>query len=154
MIKGPAIIGEGCEFRKGAYVRGNVICGEGVIVGNSSEIKQSIIFDEAEISHFNYVGDSVVCQKAHLAAGAMTSNLKLDCTPVVVQVSGRKVATGMLKFGAILGRECQIGCNAVLNPGSIIGEKSIVYPNVSFRGYLPKKSICKLNQSQVVVEIK
>ena len=152
MIKGPAIIGKKCELRKGAYIRGNVIIGDECIIGNSTEVKHSIIIEKAEISHFNYVGDSVVAQRAHMAAGAIISNLKLDSTPVSIKVGSHSIGTQMKKFGAFLGEHCQVGCNAVLNPGSIIGKESVVYPCVAFRGYLPEGHICKLEQSQGVVE--
>lgn len=151
MIKGPALIGSNCEIRKGAYIRGNVVIGDGVLIGNSSEVKNSIIFEKAEISHFNYVGDSVVAPKAHMSAGSITSNLKLDSSQVNVIYNEHKIPTGMNKFGAFLGNHCQIGCNAILNPGSIIGAESVVYPLINFRGYLPRRHICKLAQSQTVV---
>lgn len=151
MVKGPAVIGKNCELRKGAYIRGNVLIGDDSLVGNSSELKQCIVFDKAEISHFNYVGDSIVARKAHMAAGAITSNLKLDSTLISVQLGNVKLPTNLIKFGAFLGEQCQIGCNSVLNPGSIIGSESIVYPNVSFRGYLPARHICKVQQSQSIV---
>ena len=143
MIKGPAWIGEGCELRKGCYIRENVIIGNGVVVGNSSEIKNVLIFDEAQIPHFNYVGDSILGFKAHLGAGAILSNVRLDRGEVIVTIGSQKIATGLKKFGAILGDRVEVGCNAVLSPGSIIGRDSIIYPNTSWRGTLPENSIGK-----------
>ena len=143
MIKGPAWIGEGCELRKGCYIRENVIIGNGVVVGNSSEIKNALIFDEAQIPHFNYVGDSILGFKAHLGAGAILSNVRLDRGEVIVTIGSQKIATGLKKFGAILGDRVEVGCNAVLSPGSIIGRDSIIYPNTSWRGTLPENSIGK-----------
>jgi len=141
MIKGPAWIGEICELRKGCYIRENVIIGNGVVIGNSSEIKNALIFDEAQIPHFNYVGDSILGFKAHLGAGAILSNVRLDREEVIVTSGSKKFLTGLKKFGAILGDRAEIGCNAVLSPGSIIGRDSIIYPNTSWRGILPEKSI-------------
>jgi NDP-sugar pyrophosphorylase family protein len=141
MIKGPAWIGEGCELRKGCYIRENVIIGNGVVIGNSSEIKNALIFNEAQIPHFNYVGDSILGFKAHLGAGAILSNVRLDRGEVMVMADSKKIATGLKKFGAILGDRVEVGCNAVLSPGSIIGRDSIIYPNTSWRGTLPENSI-------------
>lgn len=143
MIKGPAWIGEGCELRKGCYLRENVILGNGVVVGNSSEIKNALVFNEAQIPHFNYVGDSILGFRAHLGAGAILSNVRLDRAEVVVTVGSEKIATGLRKFGALLGDRAEIGCNAVLNPGSIIGRDSIIYPNMSWSGVLPERSVGK-----------
>ncbi len=143
MIKGPAWIGEGCELRKGCYIRENVIIGNGVVIGNSSEIKNALIFNEAQIPHFNYVGDSILGFRAHLGAGAILSNVRLDRAEVIVTTDSEKVKTGLKKFGAILGDRVEIGCNAVLSPGSIIGRDSIIYPNTSWRGILPEKSVGK-----------
>jgi NDP-sugar pyrophosphorylase family protein len=143
MIKGPAWIGEGCEIRNGAYIRENVVVGNGVVLGNSSEFKNCLIFDEAQIPHFNYVGDSILGYKAHLGAGAILSNVRLDHAPVSVSAPEGKIATGLKKFGAIVGDRAEIGCNAVLSPGSIIGRDSIVYPGTSWRGVLPEKSIAR-----------
>src|ERR1700749_3932676 len=128
MIKGPAWIGEGCEIRNGCYVRENVIVGNGVVMGNSSEFKNCIVFDEAEIPHFNYVGDSIVGYKGHLAAGVILSNVRLDRQEIPISHNGGFIPTGLRKFGAIIGDKAEIGCNAVLSPGSIIGRNTIVYP--------------------------
>lgn len=143
MIKGPAWIGEGCEIRNGCYIRENVVVGNGVVMGNSSEFKNCLIFDEAQIPHFNYVGDSILGYKAHLGAGAILSNVRLDREPVTISTEEGSISTGLRKFGAIVGDRVEIGCNAVLSPGSIIGRESIIYPGVSWRGVLPAHSIAK-----------
>ena len=143
MIKGPAWIGEGCQIRNGAYIRENVVVGNGVVLGNSCEFKNCLIFDEAQIPHFNYVGDSILGHKAHLGAGAILSNVRLDHHPVSVAAPEGPINTGLKKFGAIVGDRAQIGCNAVLSPGSIIGRDTILYPNTSWRGVLPSNSIGK-----------
>lgn len=142
-VIGPAIIGEACEIRVGAYIRGGVLIGDGVTVGNSCEIKNSIIFDGAQIPHFNYVGDSVIGYRAHLGAGVITSNLKSDKTPVRVRGADLEILTNLKKLGAIVGDRAEIGCNTVLNPGSVIGRDSIVYPLLSVRGVVPPRSILK-----------
>lgn len=143
MIKGPAIIGANCEIRHGAYIRGNVIIGDHCVVGNSSEIKNSLLLDHAEVPHFNYVGDSVLGNYSHLGAGAICSNLKLDKTNVIIRHGGRDIDTGLRKFGAILGDHAQAGCNCVLNPGSVIGRNSILYPVTQWRGVLEPDRIVK-----------
>ena len=142
-VCGPAIIGERCEIRTGAFIRGGVLIGDGVTVGNSCEIKNSIIFDGAQIPHFNYVGDSIIGYRAHLGAGVITSNLKCDKSLVCVKCGDENIPTGLKKFGAIIGDRAEIGCNTVLNPGSIIGRDSIVYPLSSVRGVVPSLSILK-----------
>ncbi len=152
MIKGPAWIGENCELRKGAYLRENVIIGNGVVIGNSSEIKNALIFDEAQIPHFNYVGDSILGFRAHLGAGAILSNVRLDREEIVITAGFKKLKTGLKKFGAILGDRAEIGCNAVLSPGSIIGRDSIIYPNTSWRGILPERSVGKTLEKLHITE--
>jgi bifunctional UDP-N-acetylglucosamine pyrophosphorylase / glucosamine-1-phosphate N-acetyltransferase len=152
MIKGPAWIGEDCEIRNGCYMRENVIIGNGVVAGNSCEFKNCLIFDQAQIPHFSYVGDSILGRKAHLGAGAILSNVKLDHTPIqVVGVDGQLIVTGLRKFGAIIGDEAEIGCNAVLSPGSIIGRRSIVYPGMQWRGVLGENQIAKLRPQFEIV---
>ena len=146
MIVGPCIIGRGCQLRKGAYIRGNTILGDNTLIGNSCEIKNSILMNDCQIAHFNYVGDSILGRKAHLSAGAITSNYKLDGSEVNVLWKEQMIKSGLNKFGAILGDETEIGCNTVLNPGSIIGRNSVIYPLVNFRGYLAQNMICKLVQ--------
>ena len=142
-VIGPAIIGEECELRSGVFIRGGVLIGDGATVGNSCEIKNSIIFDGAQIPHFNYVGDSVIGYRAHLGAGVITSNLKSDKSLVTVRGADFELPTGLKKLGAIIGDRAEIGCNTVLNPGSIIGRDTIVYPLSSVRGVVPPRSILK-----------
>jgi len=143
MIKGPAIIGRNCEIRHNAYIREQVIIGDHCIVGNSCEVKNSILFNSAVAPHFNYIGDSILGHKAHLGAGVKISNVKLVAGNVLVEVDGKSLDTGLRKFGGLLGDNTDIGCNAVLNPGTIIGRGSIVYPNTNWRGVLPAGMIAK-----------
>jgi len=152
MIKGPAWIGEGCEIRNGCYIRENVIIGNGVVLGNSCEFKNCLVFDEAQIPHFNYVGDSILGFRSHLGAGVVLSNTKLDHAPVSVISGGSPVATGLRKFGAIIGDFAEVGCNAVLSPGSLIGKGSILYPGTQWRGALPSLRIVKTKIEQQIVE--
>src|ERR1700736_5664915 len=152
MLKGPAWIGENCHIRSGCYVRENVIVGDGVVMGNSCELKNCIVLDEAKAPHFNYVGDSILGHGAHLGAGVILSNVKLDHGEITVAASEGNVATGLTKFGAIVGDRTEIGCNAVINPGSILGRDCIVYPTVSFRGVLPQGSVVKLRQELQILE--
>ena len=142
-ITGPCIIDEGATLRPGAFVRGNVIVGKKTTVGNSTELKNVILFDEVEVPHYNYVGDSVLGYKAHMGAGAITSNVKNDKTNVVVKAGETKIETGLRKFGAILGDWVQVGCNCVLNPGSVIGAKTNIYPLNSIRGFVPGEMVYK-----------
>ncbi|MGD8400635.1 MAG: UDP-N-acetylglucosamine pyrophosphorylase [Bacillota bacterium] len=143
-LVGPAIIGYDCAIRHCAYLREQVIIGNGVVVGNSTEVKNAIIFNKAEIPHFNYVGDSVLGYKAHLGAGVIISNLKSVNDPVKVIASGGEIFdTGLRKFGALIGDHAEVGCNAVLNPGTILGRESIVYPLTMARGIIPEKHIVK-----------
>jgi NDP-sugar pyrophosphorylase family protein len=142
-IKGPAWIGAGCEIRHGAYLRENVIVGAGSVIGNSSEIKNSILFAKCQVPHFNYVGDSVLGARVHLAAGVIVSNLKLNGTAIDVRAGGEFVNTGLRKFGALIGDDAEVGCQAVLNPGSVIGRKALIYPGVSWRGVLKAAFIAK-----------
>jgi len=151
MIKGPAWIGEGCEIRNGCYIRENVIIGNGVVLGNSCEFKNSIIFDEAQVPHFNYVGDSILGYKAHLGAGVILSNVKLDKSEVTVAVEGGFLPTGLRKFGAVIGDRAEIGCNSVLSPGSLIGRNTILYPGTQWRGVAPEESIVKQRQTFEII---
>src|ERR1700750_3466317 len=137
VLKGPAWIGENCRVRSGCYVRENVIAGNGVVMGNSCEFKNCILFDEVQVPHFNYVGDSILGHQAHLGAGAILSNVKRDHREVVVASPEGNIATGLKKFGAIVGDRTEIGCNAVINPGAVIGRDFMIYPSVNFRGFLP-----------------
>ena len=152
MIKGPAIIGRNCEIRHNAYIRENVIIGDDCTIGNSCEVKNSIFFNHAVAPHFNYVGDSILGYKAHLGAGAKISNYKLVPGTITVQVDGRRVDTGLRKFGALIGDGAEIGCNSVLNPGSVIGRGSVIYPNTNWRGVLPANRVVKNQAAQAVVE--
>ncbi len=153
MVKGPAWIGENCHIRSGCYVRENVIVGNGVAMGNSCEFKNCIVFDEAQIPHFNYVGDSILGHKAHLGAGVKISNVKLFPGNVEVDVNGLPHDTGVRKFGALIGDGAEAGCNAVLNPGSILGRGAVIYPNVFWRGILPANMIAK-NKAEIEVVVK
>jgi len=144
-ICGPAIIMEGAEIRHCAYVRGSAIIGRGAVLGNSCEVKNAIIFDGAQVPHFNYIGDSVLGYKAHFGAGSITSNIKSDRTNIVIRSAEGVTETGMRKIGALVGDNVEIGCNAVLCPGTVIGKNSTVYPLVRVRGVIPANSICKDN---------
>jgi len=144
-IKGPAIIGYDCELRQSAFIREYVLIGNGAVIGNSTEIKNSIIFNKAQIPHFNYVGDSVLGYGAHLGAGVIISNLKSNKEQIKVKDGGADVDTGLRKFGAIVGDNAEVGCNAVLFPGTIIGRNSIVYPLTPVRGIVPENHILKNN---------
>lgn len=152
MIKGPAIIGRHCQIRHNAYVRDQVIVGDHCVIGNSCEIKNSVLFNGCEVPHFNYVGDSILGHKAHLGAGVKISNLKITPGHVAVEFEGRRIDSGLRKFGALIGDRAQVGCNAVLNPGSILGRRSLIYPNVSWRGVLPAHGVAK-NRAGVEVVI-
>lgn len=143
VILGPAWIGSGCHIRPGAYVRENVIIGNDCVVGNSCEFKNSLLFNKAQVPHFSYVGDSILGVGSHLGAGVICSNLKLQGDQIVLLHEGKKYPTGLRKFGAILGDHAEVGCNAVLNPGSILGRESLVYPGVQWRGILPPNSVAK-----------
>lgn len=152
MIKGPAWIGEGCEIRNGAYIRENVIIGSGCVIGNSCEFKNCIVFDECQVPHFNYVGDSILGHRSHLGAGVILSNVKLDRSEITVAAgNGTLIPTGLKKFGAIVGDFTQIGCHTVINPGSLIGRNSIVYPGTIWRGVVPENSILKTKQEHQVI---
>jgi NDP-sugar pyrophosphorylase family protein len=150
MIKGPAWIGEACEIRNGCYIRENVIVGSGCVLGNSCEFKNSIIFDEAQIPHFSYVGDSIIGHRGHLGAGVILSNVKLDHGEIVVRTPAGVVPTGLKKFGAIIGDRAEIGCNSVLNPGSLIGRNTILYPGTLWKGVAPEDSVIKTKQAHEV----
>lgn len=150
MIKGPAIIGRHCQIRHNAYLRENVIVGDHCVVGNATELKNTLLFNHCEVPHYNYAGDSILGYKAHLGAGVKISNLKVTRTPVEIVHDGQRIATGLRKFGALIGDRAEIGCNAVLNPGSILGRDSLVYPNVNWRGFLPSGHIAK---NRALVEV-
>lgn len=151
MLKGPAWIGENCHVRAGCYVRENVIVGDGVVMGNSCEFKNCIICDEAQIPHFNYVGDSILGFRAHLGAGVILSNVKLDHSDIAVAAPSGPISTGLTKFGAVIGDRTEIGCNAVINPGAVIGRDCIIYPGANFRGVLPSAHVVKVRQNMQVL---
>ena len=142
-LNGPLIIDEGTEVRPGAFIRGKVIVGKDCVVGNSTELKNVILFNNVQVPHYNYVGDSILGYKSHMGAGSITSNVKSDKTNVVIKYEGDKIETGLKKMGAILGNYVEVGCNSVLNPGTIIGSNTNIYPLSSVRGYVPKGSIYK-----------
>lgn len=151
MIKGPAWIGENCEIRNGCYIRENVIVGSGCVLGNSCEFKNSIIFDEAQVPHFNYVGDSIIGYRGHLGAGVILSNVRLDHGEIAVKTADGLVPTGLKKFGAIIGDHAEIGCNSVLNPGSLIGRNTVLHPLTQWRGVAPANSIVRAKQTHEIV---
>src|SRR5208337_1401771 len=153
MIKGPAIIGKNCQIRHNAYFRENVIIGDGCVVGNSSELKNSLLFNNAQVPHYNYVGDSILGHKAHLGAGVKISNFKMFPGNIEVEIDGVPFDTGLRKFGALLGDGAEVGCNAVLSPGSVLGRGAVVYPNVFWRGILPANMIAK-NKAGIDVVVK
>lgn len=152
-INGPVIIDEEAEIRHCAFIRGNAIVGKGAVVGNSTELKNVVLFNKVQVPHYNYVGDSVLGYKSHMGAGSITSNVKSDKTLVVVKdkVTGEEYATGLKKFGAMLGDEVEVGCNSVLNPGTVIGKHSNVYPVSMVRGVVHSNSIYK-NKNEIVVK--
>ncbi len=142
-ITGPCIIDEGAEIRSCAFVRGSAIIGKNCVFGNSCEIKNSIIFDNSQVPHFNYIGDSILGYHTHIAAGGIVSNLKIDGKNIVLKNNDEKIETNMRKIGAFLGDYAEVGCNSVLNPGTIIGPYTIVYPLTSVRGIIPGKRVIK-----------
>jgi UDP-N-acetylglucosamine diphosphorylase / glucose-1-phosphate thymidylyltransferase / UDP-N-acetylgalactosamine diphosphorylase / glucosamine-1-phosphate N-acetyltransferase / galactosamine-1-phosphate N-acetyltransferase len=144
---GPAWIGPRTEIRPGAYVRGNVITGAGCVLGNSCEFKNCLLLDDVQVPHFSYVGDSILGNGAHLGAGVILSNLRLDQHPVTVRLPDRVIDTGLKKFGAILGDGAEVGCNAVLQPGTLLGRRALVMPTLAFGGYLPPATIAKTRNS-------
>jgi NDP-sugar pyrophosphorylase family protein len=154
MILGPAVIGRNCQIRHNAYIRQNVIIGDDCVVGNATEVKNSILFNKAQAPHFNYVGDSILGFRAHLGAGVKISNFKVFPGNITVEIDGQPFDTGLRKFGAMVGDHCEIGCNAVLSPGSILGRASVVYPNVVWRGILPERMIVKNKAAQEVTPLR
>ena len=139
----PCIIGAGSEVRHGAFIRGSALVGESCVVGNSVELKNTILFDGVQVPHYNYVGDSILGYKAHMGAGSITSNVKSDKSPVVVKDGSERHETGLKKFGAMVGDFVVVGCNSVLNPGTVIGRNSSIYPLSCVRGVIPAESIFK-----------
>ena len=148
-IHGPAIIGKNAEIRHCAFIRGNAIVGENAVVGNSTELKNVVLFNRVQVPHYNYVGDSILGFKSHMGAGSITSNVKSDKKLVVVKAGEERIETGLKKFGAMLGDEVEIGCGTVLNPGSVVGPRSNIYPLSSVRGFVPPNSIYK-NKNEII----
>ena len=142
-INGPAIIDEEAEIRHCAFIRGSAIVGKKAVVGNSTELKNVVLFNNVQVPHYNYVGDSILGYKAHMGAGSITSNVKSDKTLVVVKDGKEQIETGLKKFGAMLGDHVEVGCNSVLNPGSVIGRETNIYPTSCVRGVIPSHSIFK-----------
>lgn len=151
-INGPAIIGKDAEIRHCAFIRGNAIIGEGAVVGNSTELKNVILFNKVQVPHYNYVGDSILGYKSHMGAGSITSNVKSDKKLVIVKNGDAKIETGLKKFGAMLGDNVEVGCGSILNPGSVIGKNTNIYPLSSVRGVIKENSIYK-NQNEIVEKI-
>ena len=142
-ITGPCIIDENAEVRHCAFIRGNALVGKGAVVGNSTELKNVILFDGVQVPHYNYVGDSILGHLAHMGAGAITSNVKGDGSVVVIKCGTQKISTERKKVGAMLGDRAEIGCGCVLNPGTVVGPRTQIYPLTSVRGVIPADSICK-----------
>lgn len=140
-IVGPTIIGHGAEIRPGAFIRGNAIIGDGAVIGNSTEVKNAIVFDGAQLPHYNYVGDSIIGYKAHMGAGAIASNLRLDKKEITLKSEDETMDSGLRKIGVFLGDYAEVGCGSVLCPGSIVGREALVYPLSSVRGSVPEKTI-------------
>ena len=151
-IAGPAIIGKNAEIRHCAFIRGKAIVGEGAVVGNSTELKNVILFNKVQVPHYNYVGDSILGYKSHMGAGSITSNFKSDKKLVIVKNGKEQIETGLKKFGAMLGDEVEVGCGSVLNPGTVVGKHTNIYPLSSIRGVVPEHSIYK-NQNEIVEKI-
>lgn len=151
-IAGPAIIGEDTEIRHCAFIRGNAIVGNHCVVGNSTELKNVILFNNVQVPHYNYVGDSILGYKSHMGAGSITSNVKSDKKLVLVKNGTECFETGLKKFGAMIGDGVEVGCNSVLNPGTVIGKNSNIYPLSCVRGVIPENSIYK-NKNEIVEKI-
>jgi len=148
-LNGPLIVDEDAQIRHCAFIRGNAIVGKGAVVGNSTELKNVILFNQVQVPHYNYVGDSILGFKSHMGAGAVTSNVKSDKTPVTVKGKDFQIETGLNKMGAMLGDYVEVGCNSVLNPGTVVGRNSNIYPTSSVRGILPPNSIYKSQDKMV-----
>lgn len=148
-LNGPLIVDEDAEIRHCAFVRGNAIVGKGAVVGNSTELKNVVLFNKVQVPHYNYVGDSVLGFKSHMGAGSITSNVKSDKTLVTVKSVDEKIETGLKKMGAMLADHVEVGCNSVLNPGTVIGRNSNIYPTSCVRGCIPANSIYK-NEKEIV----
>lgn len=151
-INGPCIIDEEAEIRHCAFIRGNAIVGKGAVVGNSTELKNVILFNKVQVPHYNYVGDSILGYKSHMGAGSITSNVKSDKTLIVVKTKADSIETGLKKMGAMLGDCVEVGCNSVLNPGTVIGRNATIYPTSSVRGFIEENSIYK-HQGEIVQRV-
>lgn len=150
-LNGPLIIGKDAEVRHCAFIRGNAIVGEGAVVGNSTELKNVILFNKVQVPHYNYVGDSILGYRSHMGAGSITSNVKSDKTLVEIKADDQKIKTGLKKIGAILGDFVEVGCGSILNPGSIVGAHTNIYPLSMVRGYVAKNSIYK-KQNEIITK--
>ena len=140
-IVGPTVIGHKAEIRPGAFIRGNALIGDGAVIGNSTEVKNAIVFDGAQLPHYNYVGDSIIGYKAHMGAGAIASNLRLDKKEIILKSEGENMASGLKKIGVFLGDCAEVGCGSVLCPGSIVGREAMVYPLSTVRGTIPERTV-------------
>jgi UDP-N-acetylglucosamine diphosphorylase / glucose-1-phosphate thymidylyltransferase / UDP-N-acetylgalactosamine diphosphorylase / glucosamine-1-phosphate N-acetyltransferase / galactosamine-1-phosphate N-acetyltransferase len=152
-IKGPCVIGKNCTIRHGAYIRGNVITGDQCVIGHDTEVKNSIFLNKAQAAHFAYVGDCILGNGVNLGAGTKCANLKLDHQNIEVHLKGEKISTGLRKFGAILGDGVQLGCNSVMNPGTMLGKRVFCYPCVSVGGFVPEDHIIRPSQKVKIVPV-
>lgn len=153
-IKGPCVIGKGCTIRHGAYIRGNLVAGDKCVIGHDTEIKNSILLDGAHAAHFAYVGDSILGNSVNLGAGVKCANLKFDGSQIVVKFDGKAIPTGRRKLGAIIGDDAQIGCNAVLNPGTFVGKRAMCYPAVNVGGVIPQGACVKSTAGVAIIPAK
>lgn len=153
-ITGPCIIDSGAEVRHCAFIRGNALVGKGAVVGNSTELKNCLLFDGVQVPHFNYIGDSILGHKAHMGAGAVTSNVKSDKALVIIRSGNQTMATGRKKVGAMVGDFAEVGCNSVLCPGSVVGRGSSIYPTSCVRGVVPEKTIFKNDGKTLPMEVR
>lgn len=151
-IKGPAVIGKNTEVRHCAFIRGSVLVGENAVVGNSTELKNVILFDNVQVPHYNYVGDSILGYRSHMGAGSITSNVKSDKKPVIIKAGGERIETGRKKVGGMLGDYVEVGCGTVINPGSVVGRHTNIYPLSMVRGYIPEDSVYK-KQGEIVKKV-
>lgn len=150
-LNGPVIVGRNAELRHCAFIRGKAIIGDGAVVGNSTELKNVILFNKVQVPHYNYVGDSILGFRSHMGAGSITSNVKSDKTLVTIKTDSGRIETGLKKMGAVLADNVEVGCNSVLNPGTVIGKNTIIYPLSSVRGYVPQDSIHK-SQNDIIAK--
>lgn len=150
-IHGPCWIGKNSVVRHGAYIRGNLIAGEGCVIGHDTEVKNALFLNNAHAAHFAYVGDSILGNNINLGAGTICANLRLDRKEIAIQINGKKIQTGLRKFGAMIGDQTQIGCNSVLNPGTIIGKGVVCFPTINIGGYIPAASTVKPAQHAIII---